>query len=86
MRGFGSNTFQCHTHHHIRGRKDPGCQYTTDWEHTNLVQLSRRYRSDRSQLRPVQFVPPRVEYRVKEKKSEVQLEAASEKTKADTVV
>ena len=43
-------------------------------------------RSDRSQQRPVRFVPPRVEYRVKEKKSEVQSEATPEKAKADTVV
>ena len=50
MRGFGSSAFQCRIHHHIRGRKDQGCQYTTDWEHTNLVQLSRRHRSDRSPM------------------------------------
>jgi len=50
MRGFGSSAFQCHTHCHIRGRKDLGRQYMTDWEHTNLVQLSRRHRLDRSTM------------------------------------
>ena len=44
-------------------------------------------RSDRSQQRPAQFAPPRMEYRVKEKrKSKVQLEATLEKSKTDTVV
>ena len=43
-------------------------------------------RSDRSQQRPARFVPPQVEYRVKEKKLEVQSEATPEKAKADTVV
>ena len=43
-------------------------------------------RSDRSQQRPAQFAPPRVEYRVKEKKPEVQPTADIEKTKADPVV
>ena len=43
-------------------------------------------RSDRSQQRPAQFAPPRMEYRVKEKKSEVQPGATPEKAKADTIV
>ena len=43
-------------------------------------------RSYRSQQRPARFASPRVEYRIKERKSEVQPEAASEKTKADNVV
>ena len=42
--------------------------------------------SDWSQQRLARFVPPRVEYCVKEKKSEVQSEATPEKAKADTVV
>ena len=58
----------------------------TDWIQANLVQLSRRHRSDRSQQRLARFVPPQVEYRVKEKKLEVQSEATPEKAKADTVV
>jgi len=33
-----------------RGGKDQGRQYTTDWEHTNLVQLSRSHRSDLSPM------------------------------------
>ena len=43
-------------------------------------------RSDRSQQRPAQFIRPQVEYRVKEKKSEVQPGATPEKTEADIVV
>ena len=86
MRGFGSSAFQCHIHHHIRGINDPGRQYTTDWGHTNLVQLSRHHRSNRSRQRPAQFAPPRMEYRVKEKKSEVQPDATPEKAKANTIV
>ena len=87
MRGFGSSVFQCHIHHHIRGRTDQGCQYTTDWEHTNLVQLSTSHRSDRSPMTgQTGLFPPRVEYRVKEKKLVVQSEATPEKAKADTVV
>ena len=43
-------TWEHVSHHHIRGRKDQGRQYTTDWEHTNLVQLSRRHRSDWSPM------------------------------------
>lgn len=42
--------------------------------------------SDRSQQRPAQFAPPRMEYRVKEKKQEVQPSATTEKAKANTVV
>ena len=42
--------------------------------------------SDRSQQRPARFDPPWVEYRVKERKSEVQPEAALENTKANTIV
>ena len=42
--------------------------------------------SDRSQQRPAQFDPPRMEYSMKEKKLEVQPSATPEKTKADTVV
>ena len=57
----------------------------TGWGYTNLVQLTRHHWSDQSQQRPAQFVPPRVEYRVKEKKLEVQPEATLEKAKADAV-
>ena len=42
-------------------------------------------RSDRSQQRPAQFAPPRMEYRVKEKRSEVQPKTTPEKTKAATI-
>jgi len=40
--------------------------------------------SDRSQQRLTQFVSPQVEYRVKEKKLEVQSGATPEKAKAET--
>ena len=50
MKRFGSSAFQCHTHHHIRGRKDPGRQYITDSGHTNLVRRSGRRRSDPSPM------------------------------------
>ena len=43
-------------------------------------------RSDWSQQRPTRFVTLQVEYRVKEKKLEVQSEATPEKAKADTAV
>ena len=87
MRGFGSSAFQRHIRHHIKRGKGPERQYTTDWEYTNLVQLSRSHRSDRSPMTgQTSLFPPRVEYRVKEKKLEVQSEATLEKAKDDTVV
>ena len=93
-RGVGFSAFQCHIHHHIKGKKGPGHQYTTDWgpHQSGLAQLMPLVRPfphdrlDRSQQRLAQFGPPQVEYYVKEKKPEVQPTTTLEKAQADTIV